>query len=98
MKTLIVFVASLLLFVGCAYTPENQIRRAVERSDAKKTTAQLKLRHAQLERETGGSHFEWGGAYGDRQAKVREMERIERELMRRYKSGDQEAFLPIFAR
>jgi hypothetical protein len=86
----------LVLLIGCAYAPENLAKRAVAKSDARKSTSDWKLRHAQLERETGGAHWESGRAYDDRQEKLREMEKIERELLRRYRAGDKDAFLATF--
>lgn len=85
------------LLMGCAYAPENLAKRAVAHSDAKRSTADWKLRHAQLEREIApGTQWTTGKAYEERQLKLREMEHIERELFRRYKAGDTGAYLPIF--
>ncbi len=83
-------------FFGCATTPQKKY--------ASVSTAELKLRHTQLAQaltgETGQPDIEWikpiwarGPSRADR---INEKETIEFELLRRWKAGDQEAFLPAF--
>ena len=98
MRNVIITVILCALFAfGCASTPQKKY--------AKVGTAELKLRHSQLtqalEGEKGQPDIEWikplwfrGPSRSDR---IKEKEEIEFELLRRYKSGDKEAKLPIFA-
>lgn len=79
-----------LLFCGCANLQKQE-------------TSSLKLRHAQLVEALSVSHFNvsfgpFGGGDGGRQGKIDEKERIERELLRRYKGGEEGAYLAIFGR
>lgn len=73
---------------------------------SKRSTADLKLRHAQIIEALGmdanridvkiGHPFFMGS--GDRKDRIEEKENIERELLRRYEAGDKGAHLPIFDR
>jgi hypothetical protein len=95
----IIRVLVLMMVVGCATTPEQKYVNT--------TTAELKLRHTQcvqfLVAEKKEIDIKFGpplamammgdGGRGDR---IKEKEEIEKELLRRYQSGDKSAFLPIF--
>lgn len=96
MKPLFV-VTVLFLIVGCA-SPEKKLSR--------EGTTELKLRHQQcldyLRAERKDFEFKFGpplamAIQGDpRKERIEEKERLERELLRRWKAGDAEAYLPIF--
>ncbi len=89
----------LILFLfGCA---------SIEKKYERRSTAELKLRHAQcvqfLNAEKKEFEFKFGpplamammgdGGRGDR---IKEKEELEKELLRRYQAGDKDAYLPIF--
>lgn len=88
-----VLLLSLFLLVGCAGL-------------SKTPTSELKFRHNQiiqyLNTERRGFEFKagppWmGGVGSEREGRIKEKEEIERELLRRYHSGDAAAHLPIFS-
>lgn len=70
----------------------------------RESTPNLKLRHHQLVEAIGqgGFSFKVGPPIammmmGDkREDRIREKEEIEREMLRRWRSGDKEAYLPTF--
>jgi hypothetical protein len=83
----------LLLAVGCA---------SEQKKTAGKSTAELKLRRQQLTEEIAQpqgwrfSGFRPGSEGHEDQ--IKEKEKIEFELLRRWKAGDREAYLPQFSR
>lgn len=91
----VLLVVFLAFSLGCAST---------EKKYAKTTTVELKLRRQQcvdeLNAGQGRFSFRFGGpwwAHGDdRKDVTKEKNKIENELLRRFKAGDQEAFLPVF--
>lgn len=87
-----VFVAAIaLLAISCA---------SVDKKVHSMSTSELKLRHAQLVEEIGqplgwsSDHF--GGSTESRKHQIKEKEKIEFELLRRWQSGDKSAYLPSF--
>ena len=85
----------LFLLVGCA---------SAEKKYATTRTAELKLRHAQILESLGYDQNQpdidflkpvWMRG-PSRPQRLEEKETIERELLRRWQAGDNEAFLPIF--
>ena len=72
-------------FVGCTTIPSM-------------STRDLKLEHAQHERMVTGATEAHGDAWKHMENRRRKMEKIERELHKRYQAGDKEAYLSIFAR
>lgn len=94
MKTII----GILLIACCFGCATSRMQKA--------STDDLKLRHAQLVESLSGSQFNMRfgppimmafAGDGGRQDRINEKERIERELLRRYKSGDQRAYLAMFS-
>lgn len=99
MKTLTLFI--LLLLVGCASTPEKRYRKT--------STDSLRVRHAQLVEVLGpdvrSSDFSYtppglaGLAFRNpKEERIKEKQEIEVELLRRWKTGDGSAHLPLFDR
>lgn len=87
------FVTFLLMFLfACAST-------TLEQKYAKTSTAELKLRHAQcvdfLSSQKNAIIVKFSPGDG-RRDRIREKEEIEKELLRRYQTGDKGAYLPIF--
>lgn len=96
MKSFLLALA-LILFCGCA---------SVQKRYASTSTQQLHLRHHQivqyLDATKGQFSFKFGPPgymmmQGDPRAdRIKELEEIEQELLRRYHTGDSAAYLPIF--
>lgn len=90
----------LLLFVALAFA--GCVTAKVERVARRSSTPDLKLRHAQLEQETGRAYFQFGGmgwgGMSNHDYDTEEKHAIERELLKRYQAGDKGAYLPIFGR
>lgn len=88
-----------ILLIGCA-SPEVALQKRYHR----KSTVELKLRRQQLLDDVGRGGFDlrFGSPLAlammgnPREGKIKEKEEIERELLRRYASGDRAAWLPIF--
>ena len=62
------------------------------------STRDLKLEHAQHERMVSSATEAHGDAWKHLENRRRKMEKIERELHKRYQAGDKEAYLSIFVR
>ena len=86
-------ILSLILAVACASDQKNASRMS---------TAELKLRQQQLiEQISQPVGFRLSGFHPgteDHDSQVHEKNAIEFELLRRWKSGDREAYLPQFSR
>lgn len=87
-----------IVFAGCA-TPEKKYAHV--------STPELQLRRQQcvdfIAAKSNRTEFKFGPPLamammgdGGLQDRIEEKEKIERELLRRYRAGDAEAFLPIF--
>ena len=95
-KSLIFIVLAVGILCGC---------QSLQGKYSKTTTAQLQLRHEQLveylNSEKKSFEFHLGNPMfqsDPRKDRIEEKEGIETELLRRYQSGDQAAFLPMFTK
>jgi len=95
MKTNALLVLVLIL-TGCA---------SIQSKYANTTTPEMQLRHRQIEEwlvsEKNGMDIKIGSPFmmmgdGGRKDRINEKEEIEKELLRRYQSGDKAAYLAMF--
>ena len=94
MKTIYLTILACLL-IGCA---------SVQSKYSKTSTTELAMRHTQCVQYLNNEHgfrfaFGPGAAFmGDPRAdRIKEKERIEKELLKRYTAGDKAAYLPMFS-
>ena len=95
MKRFFPLIVGAMLFCGCATT-----------NYTKTSTAELKLRHTQCVEYLTAEKKQWELKFGSplqmammgdpRRDRIEEKERVEKELLKRWKAGDKEAYLPVF--